>query len=71
MECDSSALCVAFAYVPATGGCTLWSDGAAPTPAAPGSSFCTKALADESRPRASRVRLRVPVLVALPNGLPA
>ena len=69
VECDSSALCTTFEYVPATGVCTLWSDGAPPPAAAPGSSSCTKALADGSRPRASRVRLPVPVVVALPGGL--
>jgi len=72
VECDSNPLCTTFVHVPATGGCTLWSEGAAPTPAAPGASSCTKALADGSRPRASRVRLRVPVVVAsLPDGLAA
>ena len=72
VECDSSPLCTTFVYVPTTGGCTLWSDGAPPTPAAPGASFCTKSLADGSRPRVSRVRLHVPVLVVfLPDGLAA
>ena len=70
LKCESSPLCATFVYVPATGGCTLWSDGAVPTSAAPGSSSCSKVLADGSRPQASRVRLCVPVLVALPNGLP-
>ena len=64
-KCDSRPLCTTFVFVPATGGCALWSAGAAPTArTASGSSTCSKSAPGAQfalatvQPRAPVVRLR-------------